>query len=86
MSKKLLIEVYYDESTLDCYTVFIQEDDDLYVCAMGKDGKGFNQFLDSCNMSERHSFKYKKGSHLGKKIGWNSLSDETKKAIFARAL
>ena len=86
MSKKLLIEVYYKPDTLDCYTVFIQEDNELTVYAMSEGGIGFNQFLDGCEMSERHIFKYKKGSHLGKKMSWNDLSQETKKAIFARAL
>ena len=86
MNKKLLIEVYYKPDTLDCYTVFIQEDSELTVYAMSEGGKGFNQYLDTCKISDKASFKYKKGSHLGKKMSWNELSNETKKAIFARTL
>ena len=86
MSKKLLIEVYYKPDTLDCYTVFIQEDNYIWAYGMSEDGIGFNQYLDTCKISDKASFKYKKGSHLGKKMSWNDLSQETKKAIFARTL
>lgn len=80
------IDVYYKPDTLDCYTVFIEYDGEMEVYAMSEGGKVFNQFLDSCTISDKAFFKYKKGKHLGKKMRWSDLSKETKKAIFARAL
>lgn len=84
-NKSLIIDVYYKPDTLDCYTVFIQDGVYLDVFALSEGGIAFNQHLDGCNLTDKSKdFKYKRGKHLGEKIPFYKLSDETKRAILKR--
>jgi hypothetical protein len=64
--------------SFDRYTIVIKINKDTLFFGMSENALGFNQFLGTDKDG------YKKGSHLGKKVSFSSLSPLIKRAIWAR--
>jgi hypothetical protein len=76
---KIEITIYDNlDKSFDRYTVVIKINKVTLFFGMSENALGFNQFLGT----DRDG--YKKGSHLGTKVPFSSVSPMLKKAIWAR--